>query len=102
MILTSLLLLIGLLALSLPVASALALLGMVLGELYAGMPIMRAMGETTWAANSDAIIVCVPLFILLGEILLRSGVAERMYDSMIQWMSWLPGGLMHSNIAACA
>jgi tripartite ATP-independent transporter DctM subunit len=102
MILTSLLLLIGLLALSLPVASALALLGMVLGELYAGMPIMRAMGETTWAANADAIIVCVPLFILMGEILLRSGVAERMYDSMIQWMSWLPGGLMHSNIAACA
>ena len=102
MILTSLLLLIGLLALSLPVASALALLGMSLGELYAGMPIMRAMGETTWAANSDAIIVCVPLFILMGEILLRSGVAERMYDAMIQWMSWLPGGLMHSNIAACA
>jgi tripartite ATP-independent transporter DctM subunit len=102
MILTSLLLLIGLLALSLPVASALALLGMSLGELYAGMPIMRAMGETTWAANADAIIVCVPLFILMGEILLRSGVAERMYDAMIQWMSWLPGGLMHSNIAACA
>ena len=102
MILVSLLLLVGLLALSLPVASALALLGMSLGELYAGMPIMRAMGETTWAANADAIIVCVPLFILMGEILLRSGVAERMYDAMIQWMSWLPGGLMHSNIAACA
>lgn len=102
MILMSLLLLIGLLALSLPVASALALLGMSLGEFYSGMPIMRAMGETTWAANSDAIIVCVPLFIMMGEILLRSGVAERMYDAIIQWMSWLPGGLMHSNIAACA
>jgi C4-dicarboxylate transporter DctM subunit len=44
----------------------------------------------------------VPLFILLGEILLRSGFAERMYGSLIHWVSWLPGGLMHSNIAACA
>jgi C4-dicarboxylate transporter DctM subunit len=39
--------------------------------------------------------------VLMGEILLRSGVAERMYDSVVQWMSWLPGGLMHSNIGAC-
>jgi tripartite ATP-independent transporter DctM subunit len=42
------------------------------------------------------------MFILLGEILLRSGFAERMYAALINWVSWLPGGLMHSNIAACA
>src|SRR5690606_12644392 len=36
------------------------------------------------------------------EILLRAGVAERMYDAMVKWLSWLPGGLMHSNIGACA
>jgi tripartite ATP-independent transporter DctM subunit len=41
------------------------------------------------------------MFILLGEILLRSGYAERMYGAMVKWLSWLPGGLMHSNIAAC-
>ncbi len=39
---------------------------------------------------------------LLGEILLRSGMAERMYDALVLWVPWLPGGLMHSNIAACA
>jgi C4-dicarboxylate transporter DctM subunit len=42
------------------------------------------------------------MFILLGEILLRSGVAERMYSAMVKWLSWLPGGLMHSNIGSCA
>ncbi len=41
------------------------------------------------------------MFVLLGEILLRSGIAERMYGAMAQWLSWLPGGLMHSNIGAC-
>ncbi|NUN95620.1 MAG: TRAP transporter large permease subunit, partial [Candidatus Omnitrophica bacterium] len=39
---------------------------------------------------------------LLGEILLRAGVAERMYEAMVKWLSWIPGGLMHSNIGACA
>jgi tripartite ATP-independent transporter DctM subunit len=48
------------------------------------------------------LIVSVPMFILMGELMLRSGVAERMYDAMVKWFSWLPGGLMHSNIGACA
>src|SRR5258708_12145966 len=39
---------------------------------------------------------------MFGEILLRSGIAERMYNAMIQWLSWLPGGLMHSNVGSCA
>jgi C4-dicarboxylate transporter DctM subunit len=101
MILWTLVLLVVLLGLSLPVASALGLLGLALGEFFSGMPLYRAMGETAWAANSEVIIIAVPLFILMGEILLRSGVAERMYGAMIKWLSWLPGGLMHSNIGAC-
>jgi TRAP-type mannitol/chloroaromatic compound transport system permease large subunit len=39
--------------------------------------------------------------VLLGEILLRSGMAERMYNALVLWIPWLPGGLMHSNIAVC-
>ncbi len=100
MILATIGLLILLLALSLPVASALGILGLTLGEVFSGMPLHRALGETAWAANSEVIIIAVPLFILMGEILLRSGVAEQMYGAMIKWLSWLPGGLMHSNIGA--
>ena len=54
-----------------------------------------------WSASSNFLLVSVPLFILLGEILLRSGIADRLYASMSQWLSWLPGGLMHANIGAC-
>ena len=42
------------------------------------------------------------MFIMLGEILLRSGIAARMYDGMIKWLGWLPGGLMHANTGSCA
>ncbi|MDJ0933232.1 TRAP transporter large permease [Breoghania sp.] len=44
----------------------------------------------------------VPLFILLGEILLRSGIADRMYEALSLWLGRLPGGLLHSNIGASA
>jgi tripartite ATP-independent transporter DctM subunit len=98
---TSLGLLLVFLGLSLPVAAALMLLAMVLGQLYTSLPLHLAMGEIVWAASSNFILVSVPLFILLGEILLRSGMADRLYQSMSQWLSWLPGGLMHANIGAC-
>ena len=102
MLATTLIILLGLLALSIPVAAALGVLGLVLGQLYSTMPLSLAMGEIAWSAGRDFLLVSIPMFILLGEILLRSGVAEKMYTAMVKWLSWLPGGLMHSNIGACA
>ncbi len=98
---TSLGLLLLFLGLSLPVAAALMLLALSLGQLFAKLPVHLAMGEIVWSASSNTLLVSVPLFILLGEILLRSGIADRLYNSMSQWLAWLPGGLMHANIGAC-
>ncbi len=94
--------LLTLLALSIPVAAALGVLGLVLSNLYSSLPLSLALGEVAWTASTSFILVAVPFFVLLGEIMLRAGIAERMYTAMMQWVSWLPGGLMHANIAACA
>jgi tripartite ATP-independent transporter DctM subunit len=100
MVPVSLALLIVFLGLSLPVAAALLLLALSLGEIYSLLPVHLAMGEVVWSASSNFILVSVPLFVLLGEILLRSGMADRLYSSMSHWFAWLPGGLMHANIGA--
>ena len=68
--------------------------------MYAWLPLYRAIGTRAWATSSDILLITVPLFVLLGEILLRSGIATRMYAAMANWLSWLPGGLMHANIGA--
>ena len=102
MIATAFLLLIGLLALALPVAAALGILGLILGEIYSFLPISLAMGEVAWTSSTSFLLLTIPLFVLLGEILLRAGIADRMYMAISQWVSWLPGGLMHCNIGACA
>lgn len=91
----------SLIAFSVPVAAVLGILALVMAEIYSPIPLYRALGDIYWSNSIDFILVAVPLFILMGEILLRSGIAERMYTALSKWLSWLPGGLMHSNIGAC-
>ncbi len=102
MLATALLMLVILLAISVPIAAAMGVLGLALNQFYSSMPLYLAMGEILWNSSSEYILIAIPLFVMLGEILLRSGIAERVYAAIAQWLSWLPGGLMHANIGTCA
>lgn len=94
-------LLLGALALSVPVAVALGMVAFALIWLFSPVPLELMLGEVGWQAMSSDTLVAIPFFILLGEILLRSGIAERMYAALVEWLSWLPGGTMQANIGAC-
>ena len=96
--------LLTLLAASVPVAATLGILGLILQWNFMGWEssLHLALGEIVWQNAVEYVLVAIPLFIMLGEILLRAGIAERMYTAMVQWLSWLPGGTMHSNIGSCA
>lgn len=100
MIATTLILLLVLIGISVPVGAALGVLGLLLDPLFSMLPLSRALGELSWSTSNEFLLVAIPLFVMLGEILLRAGFAERMYAAMSQWLSWLPGGLMHANIGA--
>ena len=98
----TLFILLGLIALAVPVAASLGWLGLSLQYLESPMPLHRALGDMVWQTGTDFLLVAIPMFILLGEILLRAGIAERMYDGIVKWVGWLPGGLMHANIGSSA
>ncbi|MEZ5849740.1 MAG: TRAP transporter large permease [Hyphomicrobiaceae bacterium] len=102
MLASALLILIALLVVSVPVAAVMGVLGMALNNMYAMMPLHRAMGEILWNSSSEYILIAIPMFVMLGEILLRAGIATKAYNAVAQWLSWLPGGLMHANIGTCA
>ncbi len=101
-ILVALVVLLIFLLLSIPVAATLAALGLSLGSIYSSFPLYRALGEISWTAGTDFLLLAIPLFVLLGEILLRAGIAARTYRALFLWLSWLPGGLLHANIATSA
>jgi len=87
---------------SLFVAAVLGVLGWSLAEMFSTFPLLRGLGDVAWSSSADFILVAVPMFILMGELLLRSGVADAMYSALDRWVGHIPGGLMHTNIAASA
>ncbi len=102
MLAKTLFILLGLIAIAVPVAAVLGWLGLSMQYLESPMPLHRALGDMVWQTGKDFLLVAIPMFIMLGEILLRSGIAEKMYDGIVKWLGWLPGGLMHANTGSCA
>ncbi|MCA3325037.1 MAG: TRAP transporter large permease [Roseomonas sp.] len=96
------LLLIAFLFLGLHVAVAMFLIALLGAALYLGPPLVAAFGTQLWGAMEDYVLLSIPLYILLGEILVRSGSTDRLYRSLADWLNILPGGLLHTNIGASA
>ncbi|WP_415919192.1 TRAP transporter large permease [Tateyamaria sp. SN6-1] len=91
--------LLALLALSIPVGIVLFLLGFGVDQFFSSFPLSRALGNMVWSSSSSATLIAIPFFVLLGEVLVRSGVATRTYAALDRWVSWMPGGLVHANVA---
>jgi len=88
----------ALLGLSIPVGIVLFLLGFGIDFFYSPFPLIRGLGQVVWSSSNSSILIAIPLFVLLGEVLVRGGIAERTYAALDKWFSWLPGGLVHANI----
>ena len=102
MLIMTISMLLGLLALSVTAAATVGLLGMSLAGVYSPLKLTNAIGELAWGTSAEFLLVAIPLYVLMGELLVHSGVAGRMYGAVSKWVSWLPGGLMNANIGASA
>lgn len=95
-------LLILLMCLGFHVAFAMFAVSVLGAYFYLGVPATLEYGTQYWSATNNSVLVAVPLFVLLGELLVRGGFTDRMYRSLADWLGGLPGGLLHSNLGACA
>lgn len=96
------LIMLALMFLSIPVAVAIVAVGVLGGYVFYGSPLVDMMGGVVWTSLNSPSILAIPLFMLLGELLLRGGIADKMFDAFAVWLDRLPGGLLHTNIATCA
>lgn len=53
-------------------------------------------------AGSNFVLAAIPLFVLMGAILERSGIARRLFDAIQIWLGPLPGGLALATVVMCA
>lgn len=92
----------GLMVLGVHVAVAIFLISVLGALVYLGPQLINTFGTQLWSVMNDFILTAIPLFILLGELLLRSGITQRMYHGLSDWLGSMPGGLLHTNIGASA
>jgi len=69
--------------------------------LFSSLPAGNNMASSLWATCEKWEYVALPLFILMGEILYRSGISEKLFKSLVPWLYRLPGGLLLMNIISC-
>ncbi len=98
----------GLLALYLTlgiwVFAAVGLVGLTALHLLLGFDIDRIgaiMRGSMWRSASTWELSAVPIFIMMGELMYRSDMSERLFRGLSPWVARIPGGLLHTNIAGC-
>ncbi|MGE0313555.1 MAG: TRAP transporter large permease [Lautropia sp.] len=92
----------GMMLLGLPIAVSMAVVGIVGGMFAYGLPFVNSIAPVVWGVHNDNLLTSIPMFVLMGELLLRSGIADRMFGALAAWLGRLPGGLLHTNIGCSA
>jgi C4-dicarboxylate transporter, DctM subunit len=70
--------------------------------LQGGLTSLNSLGLVSWGSMNSFVLTCVPLFMLMAEILRVSGLSSRIYNGLAKLVAKLPGGLLQTNIAGCA
>ena len=99
------LLLLGLLALlasGVWVAFSLIIVAIAGMAIFSSAPIGQVMATILWGASHSWALAALPMFIWMGEILLRSRMSEDMFSGLAPWLVKLPGRLLHVNVLGCA
>lgn len=94
--------LIGLLVLGVPIAFAMAVVGIGGTGMVVGLP--QALSQVTlvtWAKGTDFVFVCIPLFVFMGQLTATTGIAGDLYQCLQRWLGRMPGGLGIASVFAC-
>ncbi len=92
-----------LLAASMPVAFAMAIVGFV-GFAAVVTPQAAASMITIdlYETFSSYSLTVIPLFVFMGQIAFHTGISRRLFDTAYHWLGAMPGGLAMSTVGACA
>lgn len=64
-------------------------------------PQLSLLAERSWNSINSFTLTAIPMFVLMGGLLLRSGVTTEMFDALRRWFGKTPGGIAHASIGAC-
>jgi C4-dicarboxylate transporter DctM subunit len=89
----------GLGAIGIPLAISLGLASVLSIVLYTAPP-LTVLSESMFSSMNSFLLVAVPLFILVGQLMERGSVADRIFDFAHAAVGWMPGGMGHVNVVS--
>ncbi|MDX1396675.1 MAG: TRAP transporter large permease subunit, partial [Gemmatimonadota bacterium] len=100
--LISLGLLLVLLALGVPIALAMAGVGVVgIWVLEGASAAMAHVALVSWSEGQSFVLVTIPLFVLMGQLVFHTGLASDLYETVHKWLGRVPGGIAITSVLAC-
>lgn len=88
------------LAMGMQVAVALGLVG-ALGLIFLPpIPQTVVVAERVWNGVNSFTYTAVPMFVLMGSLLMRAGISRSLFDGLVVWMGRIPGGLAQATLTA--
>lgn len=94
--------LLALLATGIPVGIGLAIVGVSVGYFVIGETSLLGVPSSAFAGISSFLLVAIPLFVLMSEILRRAGITELLFETVTRWVGHLPGGLAVATVITSA
>src|ERR1700733_9780536 len=91
-----------LLAAGMAVPFAIAVPGILYLLMQNGLTSLKGIGLVTWGSMNSFTLTAIPLFVLMAELMQRSGLSFRIYRGLAKVVARLPGGLLQTNIVGCA
>ena len=85
-----------------PVAFGLGAIAIAFLVLFQGFDALHVVAETFWSGLDEFTLVAIPMFVMMGAAIGSSPAGKDLYEALDRWLYRLPGGLVISNIGACA
>jgi tripartite ATP-independent transporter DctM subunit len=85
-----------------PVAFGLGAISIVFLLIFHGFSSLHIVAETFYGGLDDFTLVAIPMFVMMGAAIGSSPAGKDLYEALDRWLYRLPGGLVISNIGACA
>ena len=85
-----------------PVAFGLGAISIIFLVIFQGFDSLHVVAETFWSGLDDFTLVAIPMFVMMGAAIGSSPAGKDLYEALDRWLYRLPGGLVISNLGACA
>ena len=85
-----------------PVAFGLGAISILFVVLFQGFDALHVVAETFYSGLNDFTLVSIPMFVMMGAAIGSSPAGKDLYEALDRWLYRVPGGLVISNLGACA